>query len=168
MKKILIILSLVYTMSYGHKLLMNVFDNEDNTITVEGLYSSGQKTSGAMIRVESLVSGEVLFKKRFPQESELIINIPSEPYQVVLDGGPGHIVVEKGIAPKEGFSKEIIAKMKKNRASTISIAQSSTSEWGNTTILLFSLCLILLSLSIYFSNENTKKIYKLIEDKNVG
>lgn len=166
MKKILIILSLVYTMSYGHQLLMNIFDNEDNTITVEGLYSSGQKTSGAMLRVESLISGEILFKKRFPQDGELIIKIPKEPYQVVLDGGPGHIVVEKGIAPKEGFSKEIITKIKKSGMANISIAQSSNREWENTTIFLFSLCILLLSLSIYFSNQNTKKIYKLIEDRN--
>lgn len=165
MKKILIMLSLVYTISSAHTLIMNVFDNDDNTITVEGLYSTGQKTMGAMIRLESLVSGEILFKQRFPQESELTISIPSEPYQVVLDGGPGHVIVEKGIAPKEGFSKGIINKMNESEINTLSIAQNSNREWGNTTIFLFTLCLILLSLCIYFSNENTKKIYKLIEDK---
>jgi len=73
MKKILIILSLLYTVTYAHTLLMNVFDNEDNTITIEGMYSSGKKTIGAMIKIESLVSGKVLFKQRLPEQSESFI-----------------------------------------------------------------------------------------------
>lgn len=166
MKKILIILSLVYTMSYAHSLLMNVFDNEDNTITVEGLYSSGKKTIGALIKVESLVTGEVLYKQRLPQESEITLDIPKEPYQIVLDGGPGHVIVKKGIAPIEGFSKKFDVNMKTMNTNTLSMGEQNNREWGFITIFLFTLCVILLVLAIYFSNKNTQKIYKLIEERN--
>jgi len=160
MKKILIILSLLYTVTYAHTLLMNVFDNEDNTITIEGMYSSGKKTIGAMIKIESLVSGKVLFKQRLPEQSEITLDIPKEPYQIVLDGGPGHVIVKKGIAPTEGFSEKINLNMNKN---ILSIGQQNNREWGFTTVFLFTLCLILLVLAIYFSNKNTQKIYGLIE-----
>ena len=163
MKKILIMLSLVCTMTYAHTLLMNVFDNEDNTITIEGMYSTGKKTIGALIKVESLVSGKVLLKQRFPEESEITIDIPKEPYQIVLDGGPGHVIVKKGIAPKEGFSQEIISKINTNENTSLSMPENA--NWNNSTIFLFFLCVILLTLAIYFSNKNTQKIYKLIEEK---
>jgi len=165
MKKILIMLSLICTISYAHTLLMNVFENEDNTITVEGLYSSGKKTVGAMIKIESLISGQVLLKQRLPDSSEITIPIPKEPYQIVLDGGPGHIIVKEGIAPKEGYSKEIKEKVLDKGTNKLSIGQQSKNEWGYTTIFLFATCIFLLSLAIYFSNSNTQKIYKLIEEK---
>ena len=106
MKKILIFM--FFSMSlFAHNLIMNVIDNKDNTITVVGEFSTGEDAAGAMIRLESLVNAEVLYKQRLPQESELTINIPKEPYQIVLDGGPGHTIVKEGIAPLEGFKKEI-------------------------------------------------------------
>ena len=106
MKKILIFV--FFSMSlFAHNLIMNVIDNKDNTITVVGEFSTGEDAAGAMIRLESLVNAEVLYKQRLPQESELTINIPKEPYQIVLDGGPGHTIVKEGIAPLEGFKKEI-------------------------------------------------------------
>jgi hypothetical protein len=140
---------------------MDVFDNEDNTMTIEGMYSSGKKTIGALIKVESLVSGKVLFKQRLPETSEITIAIPKEPYQIVLDGGPGHIMIKKGIIPKEGFSKVI--KRTIDTKNSLTIAQNA--QWGNTSIFLFTLCLILLVLAIYFSNKNTQKILNLIQNK---
>lgn len=96
MKKIFILISFVMSM-YAHNLIMNVMDNADNTITVVGEFSTGEDAAGALIRLESLLSGEILYKERLPQESELTITIPKEPYQIVLDGGPGHTIVKKGL-----------------------------------------------------------------------
>lgn len=167
MKQILIILSLLFTTSHAHILLINVFDNEDNTITVEGIYNTGDLATGAMVRFESLGTGEILFKQRLPIESELTIKVPTEPYQIVLDGGPGHILIKEGIAPLEGFSKEIKEKVsKKNMGNTLSIAQNNTGEWGHTTIFLFCMCLILFGLAIYFSFKNTNKIVNEIRQAN--
>ena len=160
MKKILIFM--FFSMSlFAHNLIMNVIDNKDNTITVVGEFSTGEDAAGAMIRLESLVNAEVLYKQRLPQESELTINIPKEPYQIVLDGGPGHTIVKEGIAPLEGFKKEIKEKEVNTKLST---AQNANNEWDLITIFFFSLCLILFGLAIYFSNKNTNKILEKLKE----
>lgn len=160
MKKILIFV--FFSMSlFAHNLIMNVIDNKDNTITVVGEFSTGEDAAGAMIRLESLVNAEVLYKQRLPQESELTINIPKEPYQIVLDGGPGHTIVKEGIAPLEGFKKEIKEKEVNTKLST---AQNANNEWDLITIFFFSLCLILFGLAIYFSNKNTNKILEKLKE----
>lgn len=166
MKRILLILSLFYTLSYSHTLVMNVQKNDDNTINVEGAYSTGDSAAGAMIRLESLNSGAILYKQRLPYESELTIEIPKEDYQIVLDGGPGHVLIEAGIAPKEGFIKNQEKMNNKNTKNTLSLAQNTSYEWANTTVFLFTLCLILLILAIYFSFRNTNKILKMIGENN--
>lgn len=160
MKKILIFM--FFSMSlFAHNLIMNVIDNKDNTITVVGEFSTGEDAAGAMIRLESLVNAEVLYKQRLPQESELTINIPKEPYQIVLDGGPGHTIVKEGIAPLEGFKKEIKEKEVNTKLST---AQNANNEWDLLTIFFFVLCLILFGLAIYFSNKNTNKILEKLKE----
>jgi len=152
MKKIILFLSLTIGL-FAHNLLLNVHDNGDNTITVAGEFSTGEDASGAMIRLESLVSGDVLFQQRLPKESELTVEIPKEPYQIVLDGGPGHTIIKDGIAPKEGFKEEVKAKNKQ-----ITAPKKAMNEWNNITIIFFTICIILFMLAIYFSNKNTNKI----------
>lgn len=148
---------------FAHNLIMNVIDNKDNTITVVGEFSTGEDAAGAMIRLESLVNAEILYKQRLPQESELTINIPKEPYQIVLDGGPGHTIVKEGIAPLEGFKKEIKEKEKEVNTK-LSTAQNANNEWDLLTIFFFVLCLILFGLAIYFSNKNTNKILEKLKE----
>lgn len=148
---------------FAHNLIMNVIDNKDNTITVVGEFSTGEDAAGAMIRLESLVNAEVLYKQRLPQESELTINIPKEPYQIVLDGGPGHTIVKEGIAPLEGFKKEIKEKEKEVNTK-LSTAQNANNEWDLITIVFFVLCLILFAMAIYFSNKNTNKILEKLKE----
>ena len=166
MKKIFVIINTLFVITtlYAHTLLMNVVDNEDNTITVIGEFSTGEKAAGALVRLESLVSGEILFKQRLPVESELTINIPKEPYQVVLDGGPGHTIVKEGIEPLEGFTQEGKEKAKTN-SNKLSKAENLNNEWDLTTIILFTICIVLLLLALYFSSRNTNKILNEIRQK---
>lgn len=161
MKKIFVFIFLSISL-YAHNLIMNVMNNGDNTITVVGEFSTGEDAAGAMIRLESLVNGEVLYKERLPQESELTITIPKEPYQIVLDGGPGHTIVKDGIVPIEGFKEELKEKVNEVN-SKLSTAQNANNEWDLITIFFFSLCLILFGLAIYFSNKNTNKILEEIK-----
>lgn len=163
MKKVFIFLSLVITL-YAHNLIMNIIDNKDNTITVRGEFSTGEDAAGALIRLESLISGEVLYKERLPNESELTITIPKEPYQIVLDGGPGHTIVKDGIAPIDGFTEEL--KTKVDNTKKLSKAQNSTNDWDLLTIIFFTLCLILFVMAIYFSNKNTNKILEKLKENN--
>jgi len=148
---------------YAHNLILNVIDNNDNTITVEGLFDTGADAAGAQVRLESLTNGEVLYAKRLPIESELTIEIPNEPYQIVLDGGPGHTMIREGIEPLEGFSKELKEKVKTDNKE-LSKTKSSNNDWNLTTIILFTVCIILLLLAIYFSSRNTNKIIKEIKE----
>jgi len=136
----------------AHTLLMDVIDNEDNTITVVGAFSTGEKTVGALVKLESLISGEVLYQKRLPDESELTIEIPKEQYQVVLDGGPGHTVVKEGFAPLEGFTKKT-----STETSSKKLSQNQHGALINTSVIvLFSIAFVLLGLTLYFSARNTK------------
>lgn len=164
-KKITLLLSLFLlpTFIYAHTLLLNVFDNEDNTITVEGIFNTGQSAPGAQVRLESLITGEVLYTKRLPDESELNIQIPTEPYQIVLDGGPGHQMVQEGISPKGGFSKEITQKKKE-----IQVSQPKNSVNNMTSAMITSICVafLLLFLTLFISIKNTNKLmYQLQNTK---
>ncbi len=161
MKKIFILISFVMSM-YAHNLIMNVMDNADNTITVVGEFSTGEDAAGALIRLESLLSGEILYKERLPQESELTVTIPKEPYQIVLDGGPGHTIVKKGVAPLEGFNQELKGKSINSKLSK----PQESNNWNVITILFFTVCLILFALAIYFSNKNTNKILHQLKKNN--
>lgn len=166
MKKLLtlILLFIACINLNAHSLLMNLMDNEDNTITVAGEFTTGELAIGALVRLESLATGEVLYKKRLPDSSELIIDIPKEPYQVVLDGGPNHQVVKDGIAPINGFSKESIKKASNNV--NLSTTRAFSNQWSNPTIVLFILAFILILLTMYFSMKNTNKILKQIKETN--
>lgn len=152
-KSILVFLLISLNLS-AHTLLMDVIDNEDNTITVVGAFSTGEKTVGALVKLESLTSGEVLYQKRLPDESELTIEIPKEQYQVVLDGGPGHTVVKEGFAPLEGFTKKT-----STETSSKKLSQNQHGALINTSVIvLFSIAFVLLGLTLYFSARNTKML----------
>lgn len=161
MKKILIFIYLITLNLQAHSLLMNVIDNEDDTITVVGEFSTGELAVGALVRLEALNSGEILYKKRLPDSSELTFDIPKEPYQVVLDGGPGHQIVKDGIAPLDGFNMQV---SKSETKKELSKPRSFTKEWSLAYIVLISLTLILIALSVYFSKRNTDKILRAIKE----
>jgi|GEM_PF-502245 len=163
MKKIFLFVFMIlgFTTSYAHTLLLDVVDNKNNTITVIGKFSTGDKAEDAMVRLESLSTAQVLYKKRLPSQSELTIQIPKEPYQIVLDGGPESVIVQKGIAPLEGFTKNI--KTKKDVDAKLTKSQQTIDSWTLTTIIFFILCLTLLILTLVFSYKNTNKILHMIK-----
>jgi len=163
MKKTLsIILLLLATNIYAHTLIMNIIDNEDDTITIVGEFSTGQSAVDAMIRIEALNNGDTLFAKRLPDEGEITLDIPQEPYQVVLDGGPGHIIVKEGIAPLKGFT--VVSSNTKAEKKELSKTMTSRNNWSLPYIVLISFTLLLVGLSIYVSKRNTDKIIKMIQE----
>lgn len=155
-KKILVFITLIFPMlTWAHTILLNVFDNEDGTITIEGVFNTGEAASGAQVRLEALNSGTVLYKKRLPDESELTIKIPKEPYQIVLDAGPGHQIVQDGIEPQEGF---VIKKDEKKQEIKLSKARNSNDFWSPAIITTIALAFVLLFISIIISIRNTTRI----------
>lgn len=141
---------------HAHTLILEAMDNEDGTMEITGAFSTGARAEGALLRIESLANAKVLFKKRLPASSTLIVNIPKEPYQIVLDGGPGHQIVRKGdIEPTSGFT--INTNVKKQNIE-LSQERNRTNEWSTTLIILISLAFILLFLTLYISMKNTSKL----------
>lgn len=150
------LLFLIPTFIYAHTLLLNVYDNEDNTITVQGVFSTGELATGAQIRLESLISGKVLFKERLPSDSELTIDIPKEPYKIILNGGPRHQMEKEGMPPLNGFSKELLEKKKVEP-----VKQSRGFDKSTTTQILIGgvlIAFVLILLTIFISIKNTNRI----------
>ncbi|VVS94532.1 hypothetical protein [Desulfoluna spongiiphila] len=79
----------------AHTLFMSVYDNEDGTVTVEGVFSTGSAASAVEIRLED-PNGNILLKKQLDELGEYTFAQPSGAYDIVLDAGPGHIVREAG------------------------------------------------------------------------
>ena len=105
-----------------------------------------------------------MFKDRLPKESKITIDIPKEPYQVVLDT-PEEIVVKIGIAPIEGFTSEHKTKAEEVLLK-LSKEKHGDEEWSGLTLAFFILCLILFLLTIYFSSKNTNKLIKEFKIKD--
>ena len=80
---------------WAHTLLMTVNVNEDDTVTVEGLFSSGSPASGLEIRLEA-PDGKIIATKDADADGIATFEKPDEPYYIVMDGGEGHVVEEEG------------------------------------------------------------------------
>lgn len=150
------ILSVFFTLLFltqagAHTLILGAFDNEDGTITVVGKFDTGALAQGAMVRLEALGSGTILFQKRLPEESELIVSIPKEPYQIVLDGGPGHKVIKKGIIPENGYAS--------NANSSAKTAQLSKARGVNLPVMVCTAgAFCMLALTLLFCRRNTDRL----------
>ena len=125
---------------------------------MEGIFNTGELAIGAQIKLESINTGKILYIKRFPNKGKLIINIPKEPYIIVLNGGPRYIIKKKGLAPIEGFSTKVLKKNKTKLDSEI-IKSKRTST---LPIVIFGLAVafLLLLLTIFISMRNTNKLIR--------
>ena len=163
MKKFFLIFSITCVTIFAHdEYFLNIIDNKNNTVTIIGYDDHKDGIEGILIKLESLVNGTILYQERLPKESKIVVSIPKEPYQVVLDAGNGNILIKEGIAPKDGFLIKQNIDSKSNREVTKK-QDSLDSEWNLLTISFFSLCLISFLLSIYFSNRNTNIILEKIK-----
>jgi len=68
MKKIssLLLILLTPIFLFSHSLVLSVMDNEDGTITAQGVFNTGQSAAGALLVLEALHNKEILFEKRLP------------------------------------------------------------------------------------------------------
>jgi len=88
---------------YAHTPLLTVEDNGDGTIFVQGGFSNGASAGGVKLYLKDAATGEKLYDGVFPDIGETNLDIPSVPYTVTFDAGPGHIVVKDGPPPPGGF-----------------------------------------------------------------
>lgn len=81
--------------AWAHTLFMNVDDNEDGTVTVEGLYSTGAMAAYTPVLLKD-ANDKVIWKGKTDEFGQCQIPKPNEPYTIFMDGGPGHRVEEAG------------------------------------------------------------------------
>ena len=92
---VLIVLVIVTGPAFGHTLFMNLTDNEDGTVSVEGMFSTGATAANLPLYLLDEKERQIL-KIKLDENGEAEFNIPDQPYTVFLDGGPGHTVREDG------------------------------------------------------------------------
>jgi len=92
----LLTVCLLATSAMAHTLFMNVNDNEDGTVTVEGIYSTGGAAAKTSVRLED-ADGRVLVEGKTDEDGEFDFRKPSVPYVIIMDAGPGHIATEEGM-----------------------------------------------------------------------
>ncbi|NCD11065.1 MAG: hypothetical protein EOL93_00815 [Epsilonproteobacteria bacterium] len=153
MKKIACLFALPLWL-YAHTLLMHVGDNDDGTLSIKGEFSTGESAAGALVKLKILGSEEILAQQRLPDSSELVLEIPKIPYEIILDGGPGHQVRREGIAPKGGFEK---SEPKKNETSSDTMPLKAEEKKIPLALSLsLALAFILLLATIGISIYNTR------------
>ena len=89
-----VVLMLIST-AFAHTLFMSVDDNEDGTVTVEGMYSTGAYAAKTPVLVKD-AQGKVLWQGETDDFGQSDVPKPDVPYVIVLDAGPGHSVSADG------------------------------------------------------------------------
>jgi len=155
MKKLIISVFLLLTPVYilGHSLVLNVVDNQDDTMTVEGMFNTGESAAGALVKIQAIGSEKIIFQQRLSDTKELTVKIPTIPYMIILDGGEGHTVEQIGIPPRNGFEEVVNVKKKKKPSKT---TMSFSSSYAVTISIIFGF--ILLFATIFISIKNTNKL----------
>ena len=104
MKKILfvicacmVLLLILNFHAWAHSLFMTVEDNEDGTVTIQGMFSTGATGAGIEVRLEDEKS-KVLWKGKTDADGECTFKKPGVPYTIIMDfgPGPGHQARERG------------------------------------------------------------------------
>ena len=83
--------------AFAHTLFMTVEDNEDGSVTVQGMFSTGTIAARVEVRLED-EKGKVLWKGKTDADGECTFKKPNVPYTIIMDfgPGPGHQAREEG------------------------------------------------------------------------
>ncbi len=112
MLKVFITTIILQVSLLSHSLVFDAIDNEDGTMEIMGMFSTGVSAEGATLKVISLATNKIIYEKRIPASGSLMVNIPKEPYKLLLDSGPGHRIEKNGfIEPIGGFTKVMAKKI---------------------------------------------------------
>ncbi|MEA3427962.1 MAG: hypothetical protein U9Q84_01810, partial [Thermodesulfobacteriota bacterium] len=93
----LVLLLVLNSQALAHTLYMTVEDNEDGTVTVQGMFSTGTIAASVEVRLED-EKGKVLWKGKTDENGECTFKKPNVPYSIIMDfgPGPGHQAREEG------------------------------------------------------------------------
>ena len=93
----LIMVLALSSQTFAHTLFMTVEDNEDGTVTVQGVFSTGAIAVGVEVRLED-EKGKALWEGKTDADGECTFKKPGVPYSIIMDfgPGPGHQAREEG------------------------------------------------------------------------
>jgi hypothetical protein len=93
----LVLALILNSQAFAHTLFMTVEDNEDGTVTVQGMFSTGTIAASVEVRLEN-EKGKVLWKGKTDEYGECTFKKPDVPYTIIMDfgPGPGHQAREEG------------------------------------------------------------------------
>ena len=93
----LVLALILNSQAFAHTLFMTVEDNEDGTVTVQGMFSTGAIAARVEVRLED-EKGRVLWKGKTDEYGECMFRKPGVPYTIIMDfgPGPGHQAREEG------------------------------------------------------------------------
>lgn len=91
----LLLLILLASTAWAHTLFMTVTDNDDGTVTIEGMYSTGGVAAATPVRLVG-PQDKVIFKGLTDDSGELTFGKPDTAYRIILDAGPGHTAEQDG------------------------------------------------------------------------
>ena len=93
----LVLAFVLNSQAFAHTLYMTVEDNEDETVTVHGMFSTGAVAAMVEVRLED-EKGRALWKGKTDDDGECTFEKPGVPYTIIMDfgPGPGHQAREKG------------------------------------------------------------------------
>ncbi len=93
----LILVLALSSQAFAHTLYMTVEDNEDGTVTVQGMFSTGAVGAWVEVRLED-EKGKVLWKGKTDADGECTFKKPGVFYTIIMDfgPGPGHQAREEG------------------------------------------------------------------------
>ena len=93
----MVVALILNSQAFAHTLFMTVEDNEDETVTVQGMFSTGAVGAWVEVRLEN-EKGKVLWKGKTDDDGECTFKKPGVPYAIIMDfgPGPGHQAREEG------------------------------------------------------------------------
>ena len=93
----MVVALILNSQAFAHTLFMTVEDNEDGTVSVQGMFSIGAIAASVEVRLED-EKGKVLWKGRTDDDGECTFKKPGVPYTIIMDfgPGPGHQAREEG------------------------------------------------------------------------
>lgn len=98
---------------FAHTSLLIIEDSDETYVYVKAGFSNGQDASEMNLYVKSKFDDRIIESLKFPETSQLKIQIPNEPYYMMFDGGPSHKVAKNGPQPEAGFTVHPEAASKK-------------------------------------------------------
>lgn len=94
---LVLVFLLSVTSIYAHSLFFTLMDNEDGTVELSGMYSTGEVPVRTSVRLINTENGNVIWQGDTDENGECTFNKPDIPYEVELDAGPGHVAREDGL-----------------------------------------------------------------------